>query len=110
MSEIQPGDGWRLIDTEKDEPREGDQRFIKAGEWADRVKWWEPFHTTLTYRRRIPAKPEPDGTLFYEWRVENEKATIRIDMEKAELNVMQARQLADWLNRYAEWREAQDSK
>jgi hypothetical protein len=47
--------------------------------------------------------------LFYEWRVENEKAVIRIDMERAEFNAKQARQLADWLTRYADWREAQDA-
>jgi hypothetical protein len=111
MSDIQAGDGWRLIDKAKDEPREGDQRFIKAGEWAGRVKWWEPFHLTLTYRRRIPAKPEA---------MEIDHQTIKCnsfdevmakddsgEVWRVVSNTEQARQLADWLTRYADWREAQ---
>jgi hypothetical protein len=109
MSEqIEPGDGWRLIDKAKDTPREGDQCFIKAGEWADRVKWYEPFHPTLPYRRRIPAKPEPFGVIFYQWQVINGKAVIRIDMERAEFNSKQARQLIEWLTKYVDWSEEQD--
>jgi hypothetical protein len=111
MSEqIEAGEGWRLIDKEKCIPEEGDEV------WCSCTDKWMPifkgdyFCDGDTYRRRIPAKPEPYGVVFYEWRVIDGKAVIRIDMERAEFNAMQARQLADWLNRYADWREAQESK
>jgi hypothetical protein len=120
MSEIQAGDGWRLIDQEKDEPREGDQRFIKAGEWADRVKWWELFHPTLSYRRRIPAKPEAmeidefgltQATICTSGGVSLRQQDISgfgeyVFLESPE----QIRKLGEWLISVAEWREAQDSK
>jgi hypothetical protein len=112
--QIEPGDGWRLLGPD-DVLRHGDEMLF----YVDHKAYWmpapdacfnQPVAKHFIYRRRIPAKPEPDGTLFYEWRVENQKATIRLDIEKAELNARQARQLADRLTRYADWREAQESK
>lgn len=107
MNDIEPGEGWRLIDKHQDTPKEGDQ-FLYWNRWKDRPNPLMPWNFTHTYRRRIPAKPEPNGVLFYEWRVENEKAVIRIDMEKAEFNSKQARELANWLTQYADWQESQN--
>ena len=114
MSEIQPGDGWRLL-TAGEELRHGDKLLTSRG-WlvipsifiGERVN--DGHRDLSTFRRRIPAKPEAFGVLFYQWRVINGKAVILIDMERAEFNAEQARQLANWLNRYAVWREAQESK
>jgi hypothetical protein len=110
MSEqIEAGDGWRLIDKQKDTKRLGDEYWSCFDKWVtasnDGI-----LHPEHVYRRRIPAKPKPYGVVFYEWRVIDGKAVIRIDMEWAEFNAEQARQLADWLTRYADWREAQESK
>jgi hypothetical protein len=112
MSEqIEPGDGWRLIDKEKDTPWEGDQCFIKAGEWADRVKWYAPFHPTLPYRRRMPDQPEA-MEIDHQTITCNSFDEVMAKDDSGEVwrvvsNTEQARQLADWLNRYADWREAQ---
>jgi len=108
MSEqIEPGDGYRLLGPDET-VRDGDEVLFPFTGWGQ-ARDIGNHAGRFTYRRRIPAKPEPDGVLFYEWRVENEKAVIRIDMEMAEFNAKQARQLADWLTRYADWREAQDA-
>jgi len=107
--QINPGDGWRLLGPDE-VVREGDEpwhRFAKR--WMN-VPMDVPY-TAKAYpavRRRIPTKPEPFGVLFYEWRVENSKAVIRIDMEKAEFNSKQARELANWLTQYADWQESQN--
>jgi hypothetical protein len=109
MSEqILPGDGWRLLGPDE-VVREGDE-FINFGEWQPVFKLMIGEETTGQVRRRIPAKPKAFGVLFYQWRVINGKAVILIDMERAEFNAQQARQLADWLTRYADWREAQEPK
>ena len=113
MSEqIEPGDGWRLLGPD-DVLRHGDEMLFHVDgdpHWMDAPDTFfdQPVAEYFSYRRRILAKPEPYGVVFYEWRVINGKAVIRIDMEKAEFDAKQARQLADWLNRYADWREAQD--
>lgn len=108
MSEqIDCGEGWRLL-REYDVVLDGDE-FLNFGEWQPVFKMMIGEETrSYQVRRRIPSKPEPFGVLFYEWRVINEKAVIRIDMERAEFNATQARQLADWLNQFADWREARD--
>jgi hypothetical protein len=113
MSKIQAGDGWRLIDTEKDTPREGDE-FYYWGKWQIRPYPLKPFSNTETYRRRIPAKPEameigendqlhliPDNFGDVEihqgpdWILLSETPVIR--------------KLGEWLISVADWREAQDS-
>jgi hypothetical protein len=120
MSEIEAGKGWRLIDKAKDKKKPGDEYWSCFGEWAlasnDGM-----FHSEHVYRRRIPAKP-PERLVLKEvaasichrkkkpqaWR-----AVASIDATfpgTGYLDAHEARQLADWLNRYADWREAQESK
>ena len=113
MSEIQAGDGWRLIDKAKDTPQKGDQVHLGSNKWVERTTWNEPFYPTRKYRRRIPAKPEPEcigGTSYY---CDSNWAAIRETQDTYGVLVTKAasaRKLADWLTRYADWREAQESK
>jgi hypothetical protein len=117
MSEqIEPGDGWRLIDTTKEEKRDGDEFWSFAYKKWVAVSWDEGFCSGYTYRRRIPAKPEAmeidDG-----FRVELGNNLDHFAILQAGPpdssgdvvigNAIEARQLADWLIRYANWREAQ---
>lgn len=54
-----PGEGWRLIDPEKESPEEGDELFAH-GYWKTRRTKTDPFAKTFYYRRRIePPKPQP---------------------------------------------------
>ena len=61
----EPGEGWRLIDVDKEQPQEGDEVFSKI------VNWWivrariAPFEKNFIYRRRIEQpKPEPKYVPF----------------------------------------------
>jgi hypothetical protein len=61
MSEIEPGEGWRLIDNQKDTPREGDEFWsVMFQEWGP-LWQGEAFLTGYTYRRRIPGCGEESG-------------------------------------------------
>jgi hypothetical protein len=108
MSEIQAGEGYRLIDKAKDNKKPGDEYWSCFGEWAlasnDGM-----FHSEHVYRRRIPAKPEAmemDGH-----RVSLDNGFMRIGSLFSHYyftaRPAAIRQLADWLTRYADWREAQ---
>jgi hypothetical protein len=107
MSEqIEAGDGWRLIDKEKDTKKPGDEYWSFFGQWikASNDGMYHPEHV---YRRRIPAKPEwfsGKSISTYEngplWLMETGE-------EKTLLDPNEAREFAAWLARYAEWREAQ---
>jgi hypothetical protein len=114
MSEIQAGDGWRLIDKAKDTPQRGDQFHDRQVGWQFRPNWPLPFDPKLTYRRRIPTKPEAMeiGDRTFKCNSFDEVITRDDigDRRKLVSSPEQARQLADWLTRYAEWREAQESK
>jgi hypothetical protein len=110
---ILPGDGWRLIDKEKDEPREGDQ-YLYWNKWRDRPKPLDPWDFTHTYRRRIPAKPEAiqirDKKLFMD--LEND-VVISDGFANSYIYRNELRPVIAWLQQVAEWREwreAQDSK
>jgi len=111
MSEIEPGEGYRLLDKKKDTPKEGDE-FYYCDSWRKRPYPLHPFSSTETYRRRIPAKPEAiwiDGHLLslYEGSVLiGCKAAYEYCFPSSTEDI---RQLADWLTRYADWREAQDA-
>jgi hypothetical protein len=115
MSEIQTGEGYRLIDKAKDTKRPGDEYWSCFGDWAlasnDGM-----FHPEHVYRRRIPAKPEameiwnafkvqcgyaPDHFAIWQVGPPDSAGDVVIG------NAAEARQLADWLTRFAEWREAQ---
>jgi hypothetical protein len=119
MSEIQAGDGWRLIDKAKDTPQRGDQFHDRQVGWQFRPNWPLPFDPKLTYRRRIPAKPEAmEINNAFQVEVGSSAQLFQILQsgppdEAGDVvigNATEARQLADWLTRYADWREAQDSK
>ena len=52
-----PGEGWRLVDTENETKQEGDEYLGLSGEW--RKADMNPFCPRDTYRRRIePPKPK----------------------------------------------------
>jgi hypothetical protein len=119
MSEIEAGDGWRLIDKEKDTPREGDEFWsVMLQEWGP-LWQGEAFLTGYTYRRRIPAKPEPlelkdsngeldasagpkDCSLMQDGRGELPEVIVLSGIDDI-------RKLGEWLISVAEWREAQDA-
>jgi hypothetical protein len=120
MSEIEPGDGWRLLGPDERVRALADERYgLTDGEWhpvSPMHYLWKAsdFHAV---RRRIPAKPEPlelkdsngeldasagpkDCSLMQDGRGELPEVIVLSGTQEI-------RQLADWLTRYAEWREAQ---
>ena len=109
MSEqIEPGEGWRFLGPDE-VIRKGDEVYM-------RKDWFVTLDAGLvfadhTYRRRIPAKPEPiwiDGHLL-----SLNEGSVRIGSKAYEYcfpsSTEDIRQLADWLTRFANWREAQDA-
>ena len=115
MSEIQAGDGWRLLDKEKDTPKEGDEFWSKMfHEWGPLTQG-EVFLAGYTYRRRIPAKPESMEIDGYEVSLDNGFPRIASLLGTQKMYFSSRpkaiRQLIAWLQQVAEWREAQgDSK
>ena len=113
MSEFTPGEGWRLIDIEKDTPEKGDQAFCGPGRWKDRNSWFRPFNKSVVYRRRIPASPErlvlkevTASICHRKKKPETWKVVASIDVAfpgTGYLDGDEARQLADWLTRFADW-------
>jgi hypothetical protein len=121
MSEIQPGDGWRLL-TAGEELRHGDELLTSRG-WlvipsifiGERVN--DGHRDLSTFRRRIPAKPErlvlkevAASICHRKKKPETWKVVASIDATfpgTGYVDAAEARQLADWLTRYADWREAQ---
>jgi hypothetical protein len=64
----------------------------------------------IAVRRRIPAKPEPikiRHTLIKCNSFNDVSRSTNQDVSLLVGSADEARQLADWLTRYAEWREAQ---
>lgn len=112
MSEqINPGDGWRLL---------GPDEVVKDGDepWHRFEKRWmygpmEVPYTAKAYpavRRRIPAKPEAIKIRHTLIKCNSFNDVMRATNQDVSLLVGgadEARQLADWLTRYADWREAQ---
>ena len=109
MSEIQAGDGWRLLGPDE-VVREGDE-FINFGEWQPVFKLMIGEETTGQVRRRIPAKPAAMETFYFRLEVDSKSKAAGFESydEPAEFDASEARQIADWLTRYAEWREAQEA-
>ena len=110
--QIEPGDGYRLIDKQKDTKQQGDEYWSDSfNEWV--VAWNDGvFHSEHVYRRRIPAKPEPIKIRHTLIKCNSFNDVMRATNQDVSLlvgNADEARQLADWLTRYADWREAQDS-
>ena len=106
MSEIEPGEGWRLLGPDE-VIKDGDEVYIRGD-------WFGTSDTGLVvadyiYRRCIPAKPEwfagPNISTYESgplWLMETSE-------EKTLLDPREAREFAAWLTRYADWREAQDA-
>ena len=117
MSEqIEPGDGWRLLGPDE-VLRHGDEMLF----YVDGKPHWmaapdscfnQPVAKHFTYRRRIPAKPEPIKIRHTLIKCNSFNDVMRATNQDVSLLVGsadEARQLADWLTRYADWREAQDA-
>jgi hypothetical protein len=112
MSEqIEPGEGWRLIDKEKDTPMKGDQVCCGPGRWRDWQTWFKPFNKSVVYRRRIPAKPKAiwiDGH-----RVSFTEGSVHIGNKAYDYcfssHTEDIRKLGEWCISVADWREAQDA-
>jgi hypothetical protein len=121
MSEqIEPGDGWRLLGPDE-VVRDGDETWRRDEERWVKVPMQFPYtaKSCFAVRRRIPAKPEAmevdhqtiECNSFNEVMAEDDSGDCRLsgpEVWRVVSNAGQARQLADWLTRYAEWREAQD--
>jgi hypothetical protein len=116
MSEqIEAGEGWRSLGPDESVDGFGDEHKTSEGVWVKVPSYFTLWKAKdfIAVRRRIPAKPEA---------MEIDHRTIKCNsfnevmaMDEVEVwrlvsNPEQARTLADWLNRYAEWREAQGEK
>jgi hypothetical protein len=113
MSEIQAGEGYRLIDKAKDKKKPGDEYLSRSKEWF-RASNNGKFLTNLFYRRRIPAKPEAmeiDGHA-----VSLDNGSVRIEglfLRKIYFfsgRTKAIRQFGEWLISVADWREAQEGE
>ncbi len=121
MSEIQAGDGWRLLGPDE-VVKDGDERWRRSEKRWVLIPMDVPY-TAKAYpavRRRIPAKPEAmvvddrNGQLATSAAL-SDCCLVQIGGGRGTETIVlsgiqEARQLANWLNRYAEWREAQESK
>ena len=120
MSEqINPGDGWRLLGPDEHVRAIADEYYgLTDGDWhpvspMDHLRRASDFHAV---RRRIPAKPEAmEINNAFQVEVGSSGQLFQIlqpgppdDVGDVVIgNAIEARRLADWLTRYAEWREAQ---
>ena len=113
MSEIQAGDGYRLLGPDEI-VRQGDEFLCYGGDWdivTTKMIGYPAAGTVVS--RRIPAKPEAmeiDGHTII-----NDNGFPRFSNAGNSAYYFSSipesiRQLADWLTRYADWREAQDAK
>jgi hypothetical protein len=120
MSEIQAGDGWRLLGPDEVVFPLDELYFAEGGSWhqmspqnflCKAARLW------TAVRRRIPAKPEAlDVWNAFDVSVGSGVAANFVIRQMVAMqdkwdvvigNAVEARQLADWLTRYADWREAQ---
>jgi hypothetical protein len=113
---IQAGEGYRLIDKAADTKRPGDEYWSCFGKWVtasnDGI-----FHSEHIYRRRIPAKPEAmeidDELTIKTGDITDQPCLLHREEDKPYwicFGPHECRKLADWLTRYAVWREAQEGK
>jgi hypothetical protein len=122
MSEIQAGDGWRLLGPDERVKALADERYgLTDGEWhpvSPMHYLWKAsdFHAV---RRRIPAKPEAmeidefgltQATICTSGGVSLRQQDISGFSEYVFLeSPEQIRKLGEWCISVADWREAQDS-
>ena len=51
-----PGEGWRLVDVEKEKPEDGDEMYEKStGTWRQRKTPFQPWALSFNRRRITPA-------------------------------------------------------
>jgi hypothetical protein len=117
--QIEAGDGWRLLGPDEPVSGFGDEYKRADGTWT-KVPLYpngEKASKFIAVRRRIPAKPKRlDIWNAFEVSVGSGVAANFVIQQMGASqdewdvvvgNATEARQLADWLTRYAEWREAQ---
>ena len=77
----EPGEGWREIDPEVDEPQEGDELwFLLSGVWKERACPLAPFSLYDHYRRRVTDPLAEEAFRLLERAVELlKKATEHMD-------------------------------
>ena len=77
-----PGEGWRLIDVDKDKPQKDDEyREVYEKEWSKRDDATASFCPLTLYRRRI-APPEPEYVPFtWEDRKELQGRMVQLHWE-----------------------------
>ena len=107
MSEIQAGEGWRLLGPDE-VIKDWDEVYIR-GDWFVTLAQGL-VGADYTYRRRIPAKPEAiwiNGHLLslMEGSVHIGNKAYDYFLPSSTEDI---RQLADWLISVADWREAQN--
>ena len=121
MSEIQAGEGWRLLGPDESVDGFGDEHKTSEGVWVKVPSYFTLWKAKdfIAVRRRIPAKPEAlelkdsngeldasagpkDCSLMQDGRGELPEVIVLSGTQEI-------RQLAGWLTRYADWREAQDA-
>lgn len=117
MSEqIEPGPEWRLLGPDE-VVSEGDEIAFIGG-WAPAIAFGACVGRYGKYRRRIPSKPEKlDINNAFQVEI-GDVPTLFVIIQPGRPfagdvvigNAIEARQLADWLNRYADWREAQQGE
>jgi hypothetical protein len=121
MSEqIEPGDGWRLLGPDESVDGFGDEHKTSEGVWVKVPSYFtlRKAKDFIAVRRRIPAKPEALD-IWNAFKVEcgyspDQWAILQAGPTDCAGDVVvgnaaEARQLADWLTRFADWREAQDA-
>jgi hypothetical protein len=118
MSEqIEPGDGWRLLGPDE-VVRDGDEPWHRFEQRWTRFAMEVPC-TAKAYpavRRRIPAEPEAmeidDELTITTGDITDQPCLLHREEDKPYwicFEPHECRKLADWLTRYADWREAQDA-
>jgi hypothetical protein len=123
MSEqIQAGDGWRLLGPDEVVFPLDERYFAEDGSWHQMSpqKFLCKANLWTAVRRRIPAKPEAmvvddsNGQLATSAAL-SDCCLVQIGGGRGGETIVlsgtqEIRQLADWLNRYADWREAQEGE
>ena len=114
MTEMQAGDGWRLL-AAGEELQHGDELLTSEG-WMAIPSMFigERVNDLSTFRRRIPAKPEK---LLLHGDVDDLSAIVDnfggVSIRQCEdwitIEGESIRQFSQWLQQVADWREAQDA-
>jgi hypothetical protein len=118
MSEIQAGEGYRLIDKATDTKRPGDEYWSCFDKWVTSSNDGR-FHSEHVYRRRIPAKPEAmeiadsygDVSAVFLSGLESvriQQLFLGDEPNSIDLDIQNIRKLGEWCISVADWREAQE--